>query len=594
MTLLLTLACSRPAPQPNLLMVTLDTTRADHVLNGRTPVMAALGARGAVFERALTPVPITLPAHTTLMTGLDPQQHGVRNNGYTAPPSLQTLAETLAAEGYATAAVVAAAPLRASRGLDQGFAHYDEGDLKAVGADIHAPERGAEEVTAAALRVLDGLPEPWFVWVHYFDPHAPWTAPVEGDESPYQAEIRVLDSALKPLLDRVDAEDLVVLTADHGEALGEHGEPTHGYFLHDATLAVPLVLAGPGVPVKTVGGTARLRDVHDTALYLMGLGTEPALASWEAVDRPAYAETLMPMEALGLDPVFAWSSGELRLVESPTKRLFVLSDETVDVAAQRIDDAERLSTALQAERGPLPLPAGRTMDPELVALGYLDASELGAGEVYDNTELIRVSMALYSGTHLETDELMEVLRAWPTAPELHRRGLPLLAGTPHYEEALRHAAMTFTDDPSIQAQAAYRWFRTDPALATAALDRLLAAEGAVPVAALVLGTNAALGLGRAGDAEALARRAMERELTNLDVRYDRARLIHGMGWLEPAVAEYRILVKARPEDAEAWRNLGYALAAMGQTTEAVDALDRSLALEGDLITRQRRDQLVSP
>jgi predicted Zn-dependent protease len=116
----------------------------------------------------------------------------------------------------------------------------------------------------------------------------------------------------------------------------------------------------------------------------------------------------------------------------------------------------------------------------------------------------------------------------------------------------------------------------------------------VPVTALVLGTNAALGLGRAGDAEALARRAMERELTNLDVRYDRARLIHGMGWLEPAVAEYRILVKARPEDAEAWRNLGYALAAMGQTTEAVDALDRSLALEGDLITRQRRDQLVSP
>ena len=586
----LLLACTGEVEpvRPNVLLITLDTTRADHVLNGRTPNLQALADRGVTFTRAYTPVPITLPAHVTMMTGLDPQQHGVRNNGEQTPPDLTMLAETFTASGWTSAAVIAAAPVRAERGLDQGFAVYDQGGLEKTGADIHAPERPGTEVTQAALTTLEALPEPWFLWVHYFDPHAPWVTPPQGDETPYQAEIRILDEALQPLLAAVDADDVVLVTADHGESLGEGGEPTHGYLLHDPTLHVPFIVAGPEVPEGlTVDGTVRLKDVHPTLLKLAGLSEAPGLTTWTG-GGPAYHETVLPMEALGLDPVFAWTDAGQRLVESPTARLFLLPDEQNDVAA---DDPERvaaMSARLQAERGPIPLPSGRDMDAELVAMGYLDAA-IGDGEVYDNLELIRVSMSLYSGTAMDTDELAKVLERWPNAYELQQRGLVLLRDTPHFDEAIVRAMDGFPDKAFIQGMAALHLAPTDPERTLVALDRIDPETS--PTGPVLAGVEAWRILGRDDHAETWLRQVLQHPTPGPDTRYDRARAAHAMGWLQPAEADYAIVAAARPEDAEVHRNHGYVLAMLGRTDEAIAALDRSLALDEDPTTRARRDAL---
>lgn len=591
----LLLACSQPAPRPNLLLITLDTTRADHVLTAGTPNLSALAARGVHFERALSPVPITLPAHTTLMTGLEPWEHGVHNNStYTAGPELQTLAETLSSEGWRTAAVIAATPLSSARGLDQGFEFYEEGGLRKE-AGTHAPERSAEQVTATALAILEGLPEPWFLWVHYFDPHSPWQTPVQGDETPYQAEIRAMDASLGALLAAVDAEDLVLLTADHGEALGEHGEPTHGYFLHDATLRVPLMLAGPGVPVgQTVGGTARLSDLHATALHLLGLREEPALATWEAVDRPAYGETWMPTEALGLDPVFSWTEHGLRLIESPTSRLYELATDPLELhpVEGREEERQALSAHLTDKPRPTPRSGSGEVDPALVAMGYLDAPDLGEGEVYDNTALIQGALALYSGTETSPEELLALLAAYPTAPEVQQIGLALLVGTEHYGPALERAAEALPSDGNVQARAALHWAQGGDPRALGALETAIA----VPRQGVSTGIAAwaALELGREDLAGPLVDELVRQPLVSADTLYDRARLRHARGDLRGAIGDYTAVARLEPDNAEVWRNLAYAQAMTGRTSDAIENLEKSLALQPDAVAQERLEQLRAP
>ena len=276
---------SEPAPvskaHPNVLLVTIDTLRADHLgsygaANAMTPTLDALAKRGVQFETALSHVPLTGPSHSSILTGRTPPGHGFRNNGgYVLAPTLRTAAEDFKQGGYRTAAFVSAFPLDRRFGFDRGFDVYED-HLPRGNDPRRTPyvERHADATTDAALRWL-GAPSPgaasnpWFMWVHYYDPHAPYEPPPDFAErfrnAPYDGEIAFVDRELSRVLKAIEQRGeldrtVVLVTADHGESLGEHGEGAHGLFLYDATIRVPWIMAGPGDRSRTRVADARTTD----------------------------------------------------------------------------------------------------------------------------------------------------------------------------------------------------------------------------------------------------------------------------------------------------------------------------------------------
>ncbi|MGH7899672.1 MAG: sulfatase, partial [Candidatus Binatia bacterium] len=256
--------------------------------NATTPALDALAAHGVVFERAFASAPITLPSHTTMLTGLDPNRHGVHDNGlFVAPPSLETVTERLDALGYDTAAFVSAFVLDSSFGLDQGFDLYD--DFTPQHSQLirsTVPRRDGRDTTETALAWLRrGRSAPFFLWVHYFDVHRPRIAPSPFDAyaDSYDGAVAYVDSLLGRLLAGVEQAagergTLVIVVADHGEGLGEHDEATHGIVAYDSTLHVPLIVAGPGF---AGGGRsrafARTADIGPTILAAVGDSPLPAV-----------------------------------------------------------------------------------------------------------------------------------------------------------------------------------------------------------------------------------------------------------------------------------------------------------------------------
>jgi arylsulfatase A-like enzyme len=248
------LAASPDSGRPSVLLVTIDTLRADHVgvygaVQAETPRLDALAAAGTRFENAIASTPLTLPSHASLLTGLDPPRHGVRHNGvYRLDGEIETLAERFRAAGYATGAVTGAVVLARRYGLDQGFQSYDDGTSSRRSGAGGFLERRAAEVTERALAWLAQATRPFFLWVHYYDPHHDYRPPQPFAErfsaSPYDGEIAYVDTQLGRLLDGLEPggshrETLILVTSDHGESLGEHGESTHAYTLYDAVLRVP-------------------------------------------------------------------------------------------------------------------------------------------------------------------------------------------------------------------------------------------------------------------------------------------------------------------------------------------------------------------
>ncbi len=393
----------RPAP-PSILLVTIDTLRADRVGAygagpGRTPTLDALAAQGVVVEDAWSSVPLTLPSHATILSGLEPPHHGVHDNGtYVFPPEPPTLAGLLSSQGYATGAFVGAYVLDRRFGLARGFAHYDDAiPRQASGASVLESERPAEVVAAAAESWIRSQAGPFLAWVHFYDPHAPYDPPPPWRErfpgQPYEGEIAYTDASLARVLqaarERAGDRLLVVATADHGESLGDHGERTHGFFIYGATLRVPLILAGPGVPRgQRRPGPARSADILPTLLARLGIAPPPGLPGADLLQGPrpreGYAETLYP-QTLGWAPLRGFRSGSLRYLDAPRPELYDLSDdpgETRNRVAERPQDAQRLRDALAKMRAGERRSSTAPDDPEtaerLRALGYVAGPAPGA------------------------------------------------------------------------------------------------------------------------------------------------------------------------------------------------------------------------
>ena len=519
-------SCDRPAATPtkpdvaapaagwNVVLISVDTLRADHVgcygnSQARTPNIDRLAAGGARFSQATTVAPITLPAHASLLTGNDPFLHGARDNGiFRFDEANDSLAERLSARGYRTSGHVAAAVIGSGTGIEQGFSQFTEPVRQQTQADA-PPERGAEAVVSQATAWLEQqAAAPFFLFVHLFDPHLPHIAPqsfaAQFPNNPYLAEIMYADSQIGVLLDRLDAlkladRTIVVLTADHGEGLGQHDENTHAFLVYDSTLHIPLIVRAPGLvnPGTTIDAQVRLTDVAPTLLQWLGIDAagmrsgaalQPLLAGRSAEARFAYSEALSGVFNFQFAPLRSWRGEGWKYIHGPRPELFHIAQDPgesrnlAESEPQRVEMmrgellayVEREYPHRAAAGGPQPLDAAAQRN--LSALGYISAAAAPLDEIdeiqwlreprgphpADHAELTRVvgeaPALLYFGQHARVEELMRQLMSRPGFPadgvSVVSKSLgTALAAQRRFEEAIPHFESALRQNPrDAQAQ----------------------------------------------------------------------------------------------------------------------------------------------
>jgi len=641
------------APKWNVVIVTFDTTRADHIGaygydGASTPNIDRLAREGTLFRQAFTAVPITLPSHTTIMTGRYPTGHGVRDNGiFTVPEEELTLAEILRNEGYRTAAAVGSFPLTAQFGLDQGFELFDDrvspgfedflARRRLPKSGLFFDERRAARVNEAVYPWLEEHHrEPFFLWVHYFDPHQPQVPPPPYDQlfagRSYDGEIAYADESLGTLLDRlrelgVYERTLVVFTSDHGEGLGEHHEDTHSILAYNTTLHVPLVMRIPRGPTAwVVDERVGTVDIVPTVLELLGLAVPEGIhgrsltplldfGGGEAKPpRPYYAETLSPRLLNGWGELRGIFSGRFKYIHGPEPELFDLEEdpgEIVNLASERPEVAETLYGELntlirrQADsRGE----ARREIDDEtlrrLESLGYLHAG----GDRSDIRE------TLLDGGTPPQERVADVNEMSLTKNHL-AKGESMAA-----REGALNLLKRDTENPfylELLAQAELQLGRPEAALA--ALERIgtdLGGRQTLPGTLAQMGfvlfvsgerergiemvergqaiTPNAEGqyllagmysdLGRDSQRDAALERTLEIDPSYAPARIQRAILIDGRGDPERAEREFRQALMDRPYYPAAYYNYGAFLVSHGRPESALDRFRRAVDINPHYLT----------
>jgi arylsulfatase A-like enzyme/tetratricopeptide (TPR) repeat protein len=414
--------------RPNVILMTLDTTRADHLAcygysDVQTPHLDSLARRGVLFEQAATNSPLTLPAHCSILTGMYPTYHGVRINGNTALNEQQTtIAEVLSAQGYQCGAFMGAFVLDGRWGLKQGFQHYDDQfDLKKYKhIDLGAVQRPGNEVMDAALDWLeDQKSSPFFAWIHFYDPHTPYEPPEpylseygpRGLAGLYDGEIAFMDQQIGRCLswlekNGLDESTILVLVGDHGEGLGSHGEGTHGYFIYDYAVHVPLIIVTPFKSLQGVRVSSQVRviDIFPTLLEMTAI-TPPAETQGRSLlplmFRPqkeeegiAYAESMSPNLQFGWSSIHSLRTTQYKYIDAPKAELYDLTrdpDEQTNLLGQYPDIAREMKDTLdrlmeETSRGS-PAPQAANLDRETIeklsALGYIGspvATKKASGE----------------------------------------------------------------------------------------------------------------------------------------------------------------------------------------------------------------------
>ena len=607
----LTFGCSSSRAFPDVILITIDTLRADHVgsygyARAETPVIDALARTGTRFAQAIAPVPLTLPSHASVLTGLTPLAHGLHDNtGFVLATAIPTIAERFRLSGFETGAFVSGAPLDHRFGLDRGFDRYDDhmtrgGELGVSGVPSERRrvnraalniERRADETVAAVEEWLRRDPaahrRPVFLWVHLFDPHAPYEAPApftsRFHDRPYDGEIAFVDAQIGALVDRVkrarpNRRALVAVTADHGEGLGEHGEPTHGLFVYDSTIRVPLILNGPGVPSGlVVERMARLIDVAPTVLDLAGVppldrtdgaSLRPSMTSGSsAAADPAYVESRFGRLCCGWAPVHAWRDSRWMLIDLPRIELYDLSidpGELRNVAADRPAETTRLQRALAqavARESAAPLHAASPEAAErLRSLGYASATGTPKPSLRDPKDMIGVSGRLGRAIEIEDAEPAAAAR------ELEA----VLRDDPENPLARRHVGLLI--DRLID--------RGDFVEACARLSALAARDPSDLVAVFKLGVVSAR-LGDLDRAVSLFKTVVTREPAHADALVDLGGALLKRGRAAEAAPYFQRAIATGHASVLAWNGLAFARLASGDERGAADALRESLRLQPD-------------
>jgi arylsulfatase A-like enzyme/Flp pilus assembly protein TadD len=437
-------AAKNPAPKTNVLLVTIDTIRPDRFSCYsqkylQTPQIQKLADRGMVFDRAFAHNPTTLPSHVNILVGTTPLYHGVHDNSkFALADRFTSLAEHLKREGYSTGAFIGAFPLDSRFGLAQGFDVYDDAYPSKAKSAFSFAERKAEEVVQAALAWLGKRESGWFCWIHLWDPHAPYSPPEpfksKYRNNPYSGEVAYVDHSLGKLFDYLDSSELsdntlVVLTGDHGESLGEHGEMTHGYFAYNSTLWIPLIIAGPGVEAGRSDDYVCHVDIFPTICeflriekpsFLQGVSLYPLNDGQSLKDRPIYFESFHAFYNRGWAPIRGFIEKKHKFMDSPLAELYRLEEDfderqnivaTVDLKyhEEKLNKLEKkLASPLKAESR---MNIDRESQRKLRSLGYIVSSsppprkEFGAE--FDLKTLLPFQIKLNKALMLYNDNQIE-------------------------------------------------------------------------------------------------------------------------------------------------------------------------------------------
>jgi choline-sulfatase len=563
----LLLAPRAAVTRPNVVLVTLDTTRADRMgflgsTRGLTPALDLLARESLVFTRAYAQAPITPVSHATILTGTFPPFHRVVDFGIPLPPSVPYLPDLLRQQGYRTAAFVGSLVLDpvsgTAPGFDRGFDRYDAGFHQRLPGQsrYETVERRGDEVIARAVAWLnEAARDPFFLWVHLYDPHDPYDPPADLKArfaaAPYDGEIASVDRLTGRLADTLRASGqldgtIFVVTADHGEALGDHGEETHGLFLYDATLRVPLLVRLPGRQHAgaRVATRVRLADIAPTVLDALGLTVPPAMQGQsllglagvaKADDRPVYAETEYPRRGFGWTPLVSWRADRFLYVRAPRRELY---DEVTDagelrnLAASRgrvADgmDAELAEFVRHASGGgetPKPPPIDAAVAERLAALGYVSQPAAGPAPVsgIDPKDKVAIGNAL-------------------------------------------HNAMLAVEDGDFKK-------------AIPSLEQVTASEPNIPLAQLNLGVARAHQRQYAQAIPPL-RRAIALQPDVMLAHYELGVALYETGDLKTAAGHFEIVALRMPKWADARYSLGSVYARIDRVPDAVTELRAALALD---------------
>jgi len=551
-------AADRSPARPPLVLVTIDTLRADRLgaygsTRGLTPSLDAFARNATRFTAAVSQVPLTLPSHATILTGLHPARHGIRtNDGFRLASSVPTLAGSLKAAGYTTAAFIGGYPLRGSSGLSRGFDRYDDEFLNAP----EATERPADAVVQSATAWIDAhRSEPFFVWMHLFDPHSPYAPPAPfaaaHRDAPYDGEVAYTDAAVGRLLDRLRQSNLfapaaIVIVADHGESLGEHGERTHGTFLYDATIRVPLLVKLPArassaraavdVPVETADLAPTIAALaHATLAAADGQSLVPLLDGAAGdPERPAYAESYYQNVLLGWSPLRAVRTARWKLIDAPRPELYDLERDPLE---QQNRVADRAALAAGLERALTVVDAG--------GRAVHDGAAAAAGE---SAERLR-SLGYASGS---------------TMPTPAGRGVDPKDRVAVWAEIEDGIDLTMRDPP-------------------AAERRFVQALGLEPGNGLAMKYLADLRYraGRLREARDLYRRAIAAGFRHADAYVNLASIAEREGREDEAKDALTSAVRLAASDADAWNRLGLLEARRGDLESARRAFSQAIAAAAD-------------
>ena len=612
-------------PGRNVLLITIDTLRADALgsYGGRaaTPRLDALAAHGARFTFAHAHAVVTLPSHTSLLTGQYPYTHGIRdNNGYRVRAGEASLATRLKALGFATGAFVGAFPLDQRFGLNQGFDAYDD-RLPETGTtvDFALPERRADEVVSAARAWIGQQTGRWFSWVHVFDPHAPYRPPedyaAQYPGNSYAAEVAWTDAALAPLLAQLATQPrptLVIVTSDHGESLGEHGELTHGIFAYEATLRVPLIVAEvtPGSTARAprgvvVAGQARHVDLVPTVLDAIGSAPDPRLAgaslrpviAGATEPRPSYFEAMTAHLNRGWAPLRGVMVGDDKYIDLPLPERYRVAADPGELANLVTADQARTQVLLGTLRTFDIAPPGRPGEEtgavveRLRALGYVGGSPAPLRDRYTEAD--------------DPKQLIDLDKLLHTAGDLYSRGRraeaidtfrAVIARRPDTADAYRYLAFVLwqsgrageaiaTLETALQRGLTQRDIRVklglylaesgDAARAIPLLEGMSADDSEV-LNALGIAYGQA---GRFDDALRTFVRALELDPTSGLSHQNIATIALRRGRLPEAEAGFRRALAADDTLAGAHTGLGVVLAQTHRVPEALDAWRRAVTLD---------------
>ncbi|MCP3978045.1 MAG: sulfatase-like hydrolase/transferase [bacterium] len=604
----------------DVVLITIDTLRWDATgFSGagkvETPWLDRLADEGWVAEAAHAHAVMTLPSHASILTGLPPYDHGIRDNaGFTLSPEIPTLATRLAAAEWATGAFVSAFPLDRRFGLGSGFETYDDDYEGYATGPFTFPERPGHATVARALEWWDARRgKRRLMWVHLFTPHfpyaprAPWAS--RYPDRPYYGDVAMTDAELEPLIERLldptGPAPIIVVTSDHGESLGEHGEDTHGVFAYESTLKVPFLIHAPGLlPAGSDGREARHIDIVPTLLDLLGLDGFDGLAgrtlfssAWEGDGPGTYFEALTANINRGWAPLYGRIDGGSKAIRLPEPELYDLATDPVE-ARNRVEidratyDALIVGIAEEAyETGDREVVDEEVLE-RLRSLGYVasaspsEASEHDASA--DPKNLIHHDRALQGALTAyasgRPDEAIRTLRE-------------LLAEQPRMAVAYGHLSFMYSDlgrtDEAVELLERARATGVDTEDLRRKLALSLLRLGRADEAAEVLRPDSASenpetqsALGRVAAARGRTREALERfdRALELDSSFpagliDRGTLLLAEGEVEQAIGYLQRGLEADPGHAEGWNALGVARSQRGDATQAIEAWRKAVEVD---------------